>query len=40
MLDTLSHVRGKHGSARAYLSAGGVSDEQFDRLADRLLDAA
>ena len=38
MLDTLAYLRAAHGSAEAYLRAGGLSDAQLERLRERLLD--
>ena len=38
MLATLAYLRAEHGSADAYLRAGGVSDDQLDRLRARLLE--
>jgi len=38
MLDTLDHLRSRHGSAEAYLRGGGLSDEQLARLRARLLE--
>jgi len=38
MLDTLAHLRERYGSAEQYLRAGGVTDEQMDRLRARLID--
>ena len=40
MLGTLEHVRQKYGGARPYLAAGGVTDEQLERLRARLLETA
>ena len=38
MLDGLAYLRSRHGSAEAYLRAGGVSVEQLAKLRDRLLE--
>lgn len=40
MLDTLAHLRNRHGSAAAYLEAAGLSEAQFERLRSRLLESA
>jgi protein tyrosine/serine phosphatase len=40
MLDTLAYMRERHGSAEAFLREGGVSQEQLDRLRERLLEDA
>jgi protein tyrosine/serine phosphatase len=40
MLDTLSYMRAKHGSAEAFLIGGGVTVAQIQRLRDRLLEDA
>jgi protein tyrosine/serine phosphatase len=38
MLDTIDHLRSRHGSAEAYLRGGGVSDQQLAHLRARLLE--
>jgi hypothetical protein len=36
MLDTLAHIRERHGGVRAYLVAAGVNDSQLAAVHDRL----
>jgi protein tyrosine/serine phosphatase len=38
MLDTLVHLRERHGGAEAYLRAGGASGEDLERLRKRLVE--
>ena len=40
MLDTLAYVRATYGSAERYLRSGGVTEEQLERLRQRLLEPA
>jgi hypothetical protein len=40
MLEALTYLRSRFGSAEAYLRAGGVSDRQLARLRERLLEDA
>jgi protein tyrosine/serine phosphatase len=40
MLDALDYLRERYDSAASYLLAGGVTDEQLDRLHERLLERA
>jgi protein-tyrosine phosphatase len=38
MLDTLAHLRTRHGGAEAYLIEGGVAPADIERLRDRLVE--
>ena len=38
MLDALAYLRERHGTAEAYLRAGGMTQEQIDALRARLLE--
>jgi len=38
MLDTLAHLRRRHGGAEAYLVEGGVTPRDIERLHDRLVE--
>jgi protein tyrosine/serine phosphatase len=38
MLETLAHLRRRHGGAEAYLLAGGVTPADLERLRDRLVE--
>jgi protein-tyrosine phosphatase len=40
MLGTLQHLHERYGGARAYLLAAGVTEEQLERLRDRLVAAS
>jgi protein-tyrosine phosphatase len=38
MLETLAHLRSRHGGAEAYLLSGGVTPADIERLRDRLVE--